>query len=104
MLEVDGFAVNILRHGQRHLSTRFARTGADKWAAVNHTLGRTGSPVLDGSLAHFECVPHAHHDGGDHVIFVGRVISFSWSEAETPLLFFRGDYCDVARLTNASGN
>ncbi|HEY3812812.1 MAG TPA: flavin reductase family protein [Caulobacteraceae bacterium] len=89
-----GFAVNVLSETQQHLSQRFSRAlDAGRWASAPHRLGRTGAPLLDGALARFECEPHAVHDGGDHLIFVGRVVSFDvTNEQDAPLVFFRGAY------------
>jgi flavin reductase (DIM6/NTAB) family NADH-FMN oxidoreductase RutF len=92
MIEAKGYAVNILGRDQEHLSTKFARALDDKWASVEHTLGHMAAPLIAGALAHFECVPYAHYDGGDHVIFVGRVVRFSAYPASEPLIFFRGAY------------
>ncbi|HWE46905.1 MAG TPA: flavin reductase family protein [Caulobacteraceae bacterium] len=91
-----GYAVNILNSDQQHLSQRFGRAlDASRWAAAPHALGRTGAPLIHGSLAHFDCEPYAVHDGGDHLIFVGRVVSFATAEADAPLVFFRGAYCKL---------
>jgi flavin reductase (DIM6/NTAB) family NADH-FMN oxidoreductase RutF len=76
MTEAEGYAVNILGRDQQHLSNKFARSLADKWTAVEHTLGHTAAPLIAGALAHFECTPYARYDGGDHVIFVGEVGAF----------------------------
>ena len=92
MTGAGGYAVNILGRDQEHLSNRFARALDDKWAAVEHTLGHMAAPLIAGALAHFECVPYAQYDGGDHVIFVGRVVRFSAYPAKQPLIFFRGAY------------
>ena len=92
-----GYAVNILSEGQQHLSQRFSRAlDSGRWAVAPHALGRTGAPLIHGALARFECEPHAVHDGGDHLIFVGRVVGFETAEGDAPLVFFRGAYC---RLT-----
>jgi flavin reductase (DIM6/NTAB) family NADH-FMN oxidoreductase RutF len=96
MTEAKGYAVNILGHDQEHLSNQFARTLGDKWTAVEHTVGHMQAPLIAGALAHFECVPYAHYDGGDHVIFVGRVVRFSAHPPKEPLIFFRGAYCSLA--------
>ena len=94
MLEARGFAVNILSRGQEHLSNQFAKALADKWAAVEHSFGHNEAPLIHGALAHFECEPYAHYDGGDHVIFVGKVLRFSASADpnDQPLIFWRGKY------------
>jgi flavin reductase (DIM6/NTAB) family NADH-FMN oxidoreductase RutF len=92
MTEARGYAVNILGRDQEHLSNKFARALDDKWAAVEHTLGHMEAPLISGALAHFECTPFAQYDGGDHVIFVGRVVKYSAHPASEPLIFFRGAY------------
>jgi flavin reductase (DIM6/NTAB) family NADH-FMN oxidoreductase RutF len=94
MLEAKGYAVNVLSRGQEHLANQFAQALSDKWTAVEHSLGHNEAPLISGALAHFECEPYAHYDGGDHVIFVGRVVRFSASANATdqPLIFWRGKY------------
>lgn len=89
------FAVNILNRTQEALSTRFATKEIDKWAGVKHRPGVTGSPILEGAIATFECKVHARHDGGDHVIYVGEVAYVETESNEQPLGFYRGRYCNI---------
>jgi flavin reductase (DIM6/NTAB) family NADH-FMN oxidoreductase RutF len=96
MTEAKGYAVNILGRDQEHLSNKFAKSLGDKWAAVEHTLGHEAAPLIAGALAHFECAPYAHYDGGDHVIFVGRVVRFMAYPDNEPLIFYRGAYRSLA--------
>ena len=95
MLEAQGYAVNVLARDQEKLSSQFARSLGDKWSAVAHSPGHAEAPLLHGAIAHFECEPYAHHDGGDHVIFLGRVVRFSSNPESEPLVFFRGKYHGV---------
>ena len=92
MLVAKGFAVNILSRSQEALSNQFAKSLSDKWSNVEHTAGHAEAPLLAGAIAHFECEPYAHHDGGDHVIFLGKVLRFASNPSEQPLVFFRGKY------------
>ncbi|WP_218626077.1 flavin reductase family protein [Bradyrhizobium sp. dw_78] len=96
MLAANGYAVNILSRQQEALSNQFAKSLGDKWSDVEHSLGHAQSPLIHGVLAHFECEPYANHDGGDHVIFIGRVIRFTAREDGEPLVFFRGKYHNVS--------
>ncbi len=96
MLKAKGYAVNILGRNQQHLSDKFAKALDDKLAAVNHTPGHCAAPLIAGALAHFECEPYAHYDGGDHVIFIGRVVRFTAYPDDEPLIFFRGGYRSLA--------
>jgi flavin reductase (DIM6/NTAB) family NADH-FMN oxidoreductase RutF len=89
-------AVNVLATHQRALSARFATALTDKWRDVPHRLGSTGCPLLEGSLAVFECESWHQYDGGDHVIFVCRVLRVWRDASREPLLFFRGAYGSAA--------
>ncbi|CAH1680443.1 Nitrilotriacetate monooxygenase component B [Hyphomicrobiales bacterium] len=96
MLEAKGFAVNVLAREQEHISNRFARALSDKWAEVKRTVGHAQAPLITGALAHFECEPYANYDGGDHVIFVVRVLRHAVRAGNpAPLVFFRGRYRDI---------
>ncbi len=92
LLDAEGYAVNILSRDQEELSNRFARALSDKWSNVEHSLGHAQAPLLHGAIAHFECAPYGQHDGGDHVIVVGRVLRFAFNPDAEPLVFFRGKY------------
>lgn len=87
--EAGRFAVNVLAAGQEHLSRRFATPLPDKFAGVETRLVPGGVPVLAGTLAHFACRAVATYDGGDHLIFVGKVEDFRREEGE-PLVFHSG--------------
>jgi flavin reductase (DIM6/NTAB) family NADH-FMN oxidoreductase RutF len=91
------FAVNVLSAEQRVLSEVFSRPG-DKFSEVNWTRGLGGSPLIDRSLSRFECRHINSFPGGDHVVFVGTVERFVYEEG-TPLLFFGGQYHQLARMS-----
>ena len=56
----------------------------------------TGVPILSGCLANLECIIDAVHDGGDHLIIVGRVNRIAQVEEGKPLLYFDGAYGRIA--------
>lgn len=85
------FAVHVLAHDQDHLSTRFATRGIDRFQGLDVRRGIGDAPLLDGCSARFECRTEFQYEGGDHVIFVGRVEAFDHSQA-TPLVFHGGQY------------
>lgn len=101
MLRCRSFGVNMLAGDQRDVSNLFAKTGEPEEGRLRggtaFRYGQTGCPLLESSLAHFECVPHATFDAGDHTIFVGRVVDGEVSRPEAdPLLYFRGGYRSIA--------
>jgi flavin reductase (DIM6/NTAB) family NADH-FMN oxidoreductase RutF len=95
---VDAFSVNILAEDQSDTSTRFARAMTDKWQGVEARVAANGTPLLPGALAWLECTSYAKYDGGDHLIFVGRVDLMAARKVSDarPLVFFRGQYRQLA--------
>lgn len=96
--KVKAYSVNILMDHQKEISNRFARAGGDKFAETPCASGRLGAPRLESAHAVFECVPYAHYDGGDHVIFVGRVVHIHAEGEGDPLLYYRGSYRLLASI------
>jgi flavin reductase (DIM6/NTAB) family NADH-FMN oxidoreductase RutF len=87
----EAFSITILKEEERDLSNRFAKAGADKWSGIDPLMSNEGIPYLQTGLATFMCRTSAVHEGGDHDIFIGEVLTFSTSAGE-PLLFHRGKY------------
>jgi flavin reductase (DIM6/NTAB) family NADH-FMN oxidoreductase RutF len=94
--DVTEFSVNILSQEQQSLSSYFA--GAWKGAPPPFSFTRSeGGPRLDGSVAALGCRVDAVHEGGDHWIVVGQVVSIHRSELpRSPLVFFSGRYSSLA--------
>lgn len=91
------FGVNVLAAGQQDLAARFARSGGDKFQALDWQPGYKNLPMLPGALAFIACDLDAEHAAGDHLIAVGRVVDLQILDAAAaPLLFFRGQYREVA--------
>jgi flavin reductase (DIM6/NTAB) family NADH-FMN oxidoreductase RutF/pimeloyl-ACP methyl ester carboxylesterase len=88
------FAVNVLGEGQKAASGVFASKAADKFAAVDWRPGMTASPLIDGSVAAFDCDLDQLIDAGDHSILIGRVRDFSHN-ASQPLGYCRGAYVNL---------
>ncbi|MGY2177724.1 flavin reductase family protein [Pseudomonas azotoformans] len=92
------FAVNILSGEQVKLSNQFARRGTDKWHDVDWQASPLGNPIIAGSLHWLDCEIHAEHAAGDHLIVIGEVKALNLQEtaAAQPLLYFKGQYCNLA--------
>ncbi|MCW3838337.1 flavin reductase family protein [Sphingomonas canadensis] len=89
------FAVHVLGHDQQDLATRFAARGQDKFAGLDVIAGHGGVPLLTGCAAHFECETAERFEGGDHLIFLGRVVRFEQCDSD-PLIFHSGRFARVA--------
>ncbi|WP_206338600.1 p-hydroxyphenylacetate 3-hydroxylase reductase component [Antarcticimicrobium sediminis] len=88
------FAVNILASDQMEMSNHFARQQEDKFAGVAHEDGLGGAPIFPNCAGRFQCEAYDRLDGGDHWIFVGRVIAFD-DFGRSPLCFHQGSYAMV---------
>jgi len=85
------FAINVLNESQKAASGIFASKAADKFGSVDWRAGQTGSPVLDDSVACFDCDMERLVEAGDHSILIGRVRDFQHNSAQ-PLGYCRGAY------------
>lgn len=91
----EHFAVNVLSEEQTELSTHFARKQPDKFEGLEVSAGEGGAPLLDGCVARFQCRTEQVFEGGDHLIFLGRVTDFDADPERQPLVFYRGRYSNV---------
>ncbi|NEX46848.1 flavin reductase family protein [Rhodobacter sp. ETT8] len=88
--EARHYAIHVLEAAHADWLPRFARGGAG-FDGLPHAVGAEGVPLIDSALARFDCVQHAAHDGGDHLIIVGRVLSAAYRDG-APLVFSQGAY------------
>ncbi|MDB5868491.1 MAG: hypothetical protein JWP96_823 [Polaromonas sp.] len=92
------FGINVLSSDQKELSSRFVKRGEDRFNGVSWELRDSGVPVIEGAAATFECDSHTTFDGGDHLVFIGRVRRFGFDAERDPLLYFQGRYREIAGL------
>ena len=78
--EATGFSVNILRQDQQHLSTYFAGGWKEPSPPPFTFVAWDGGHRLDGCLAALGCAVETIHEGGDHWIVIGRVLSLYRSD------------------------
>ena len=88
------FAINVLEENQQDLSTRFATARTAKWGGMSIIQGTTGAPLIANALVSLECAAYARYEGGDHEIFIGRVLDFRLRDTadSRPLVFHCGRY------------
>src|SRR5690606_41089383 len=97
MQRAGHFAVNFLAADQIDISNRMASRGSDKFADTEWSTGKTGAPLLAGTVGYVDCTVHAVHDAGDHWIVVGRVQDMDFTvdeegQSPDPLSFYQGQY------------
>ena len=88
----EKFGVSILSDRQQDVSQLFAKKDSTRPAEL-YFDGPAGQPLIHNALAYLECETVAVYPGGDHLIFLGKVISAEARDKETPpILYFRGKY------------
>ena len=88
------FCVNILALEQRALAERFAGgEPRSRFDGVAYRIGPSGSPVLDGTVAHVDCRVTEELTASTHTIFLGEVLEAGHHDGE-PLGYFNRAYRD----------
>jgi flavin reductase (DIM6/NTAB) family NADH-FMN oxidoreductase RutF len=88
------FGVSILSEHQEDLSRIFAKKDSARPVEI-YFEGSEGQPLLREALAHMECEVVDIYPGGDHQIFLGKVLTANALAANSqmkPLMYFRGKY------------
>ena len=94
--DAEAFAISVLAEDDEAAARRFASYQTDaKFDGVAYRSEVTGAPVLEEALAWVDCRLWATYDGGDHTIFVGRVVDGDADDGP-PLIYFRGGYGRLA--------
>ena len=95
------FAVSVLAEDQRELADCFAQpttaTKLTRFCDAAWHEAETGSPILEGALAYFDCRLTERHDGGDHTIFLGEIVAAGYREDAAPLLWYGSAYHRLVR-------
>jgi flavin reductase (DIM6/NTAB) family NADH-FMN oxidoreductase RutF len=91
------YAVNLLADDQEGLSRLFSSpersSGLTAINSLNGGYGKTGAPLARGALTAIECELEAVYPGGDHDLFLGRVVAIYLGDTRKgPLVFHEGSY------------
>lgn len=93
--DAEHFGVCVLDESQQAVADFFAAPNAspEDFArlGIHFRRAATGTPYLEGCLAHLICRRVAAHRAGDHTIYLGQAEHLSAREGR-PLLFYSGRY------------
>nr|WP_117210215.1 flavin reductase family protein [Allorhizocola rhizosphaerae] len=97
LYDAGAFAVSVLGANQEPVARYFASKSRPMGNAQFDTVGwypgaHTGAPLIVGALAHFECELRGTYDGGDHTIFLGRLLHLRHGPVRPALLFVNGQF------------
>lgn len=88
-LQNKSFVINVLAADQQSIAYQFAGKPQDQ--EVEWEADSDYGPILANTVATIECLPWKQYDGGDHVLFLGKVKNFSYRNNES-LLFYKGKF------------
>ena len=95
--EEGHFAVSLLADDQEGLSRLFSSPERSSGPQAENSLGggygSTGDPLAAGALAAIDCELAETYAGGDHDLFLGRVVDVRLGDTrKAPLIFHEGGY------------
>ncbi|MBB5873356.1 flavin reductase (DIM6/NTAB) family NADH-FMN oxidoreductase RutF [Allocatelliglobosispora scoriae] len=100
LVESSGvFTISFLGKDQAHVGRRFAGMHpefADRFTGLDWERGPTGCLRLADATAWLECSVEHAYPGGDHTIFVGRVLDAAIPRITSPLLFHSRNWGQLA--------
>lgn len=88
------FNISILSDDQQELALKFA-SQEERFRDTPCYTGNNGAPIIENCVAFFECDHHSAIDGGDHILFIGRVQRIGHSNRK-PLLFHEGMFKNLS--------
>ncbi len=94
---VTSFAVSLLAEKQIEEGRLFAVSGPRNFDPEKWSLSEPDAPVLHGAAATFNCRTISKVPAGDHMVFLGEVLSFTYSSS-SPLLFHAGRFFESDEL------
>lgn len=84
------FVINILSGEQRLLALQFAGK-PQEGLVVDWQEDSDIGPRLANTVGTIECSPWEQYQGGDHLLFLGKVEDFAYCEKDS-LLFYKGQF------------
>ena len=94
--QADRFSVNVLAADQLTLSNRMAGAGSHFLQADEFDQSESGTPLVHGALAKFDCHIHDKVKLGDHIMLIGGIdASHHCLQQRAPLMYFRGTYAGI---------
>jgi flavin reductase (DIM6/NTAB) family NADH-FMN oxidoreductase RutF len=90
-ISTSWFAINILAEHQEDISRRFSSPAENRFLGLSWHAGESGTPLIDGVLAHLECSVVRTFEVGDHTVLIGEVRRATHTEGK-PLVYFDSAY------------
>ncbi|MDX1959550.1 MAG: flavin reductase family protein [Leptospiraceae bacterium] len=99
LLNSKYYAINILSSAQQEASSSFASSKIDKSNYLKEVLKESpdekGIYSLKESLSILKCETYKTYEGGDHTIFVAKVLGVTNKDDRRPLLYYNRGYVTI---------
>lgn len=94
LLSSPTYGVHILSSEQETLSNQFASSKVDKNEILRSLkpVFLEDVPILESALSYLVCSNYKTYDGGDHTLFLGKVLKAHTNEDKAPLLYYNKGY------------
>ncbi len=92
------FSISVLSHTQHTISHHFATHPDTNWDAYTFCPEPHHPPFIKDSLAQILGARAAIYEGGDHDLYLIKVIGMHFDAEKEPLLFFKSHYAGVLGL------
>ena len=89
--ENNNFAINILSKNQIDICKHFSGKDNKNFNVIKWHISSLELPVLNDSVAIFECEIYQRFNGGDHEIILGRVLNHHNNE-KIPLIYGKSEF------------
>jgi flavin reductase len=99
LIAAGRFSVNILAAGQEDFASHFAGRPVPGMRVAFRPVG--GVHALPGASAVITAETAAHHDCGDHTLFIGHIIEMM-SDDRPPLLYYASKFAALVPLREES--
>lgn len=86
------YSFNLLSSDQAVIAQNFSKYETKDWKNIDYDMESHGPPILKGCLANLICERDNLYHGGDHGIFLCKVVSLKKNDQLEPLIFFDRQY------------
>lgn len=87
------YGISILSCDQISVSENFATRSIDRFEKIDHSYNGQFCPLISNAVGYFSCEKYQIYPGGDHSIFLGKVIDASLTKPEkSPLIYYNRNY------------
>ena len=89
------YCVNVLAEDQLQISEKLSLAGeGGRFQNLDYYLGKTGSPIVRGTIGYIDCKITNIVPAGDHTIFIGEAVDV-FAEEKRPLLYVNRRYAKI---------